>query len=176
MAKYRFDHPDSQWSQLWTSAKSLPPLEQLVAKEKLMKFYATTISRSRHTLSSKRKQETEDAKTTVTVNFRDLCARWTLDPSAPAAWEEIETAVKMQWVKQKKLPPKKLKLAEELGPPEVAKFDYIITEATVKASNKKSRVEEFREQKDVEGDDRENLRAEHFPQQNAERPQRQQRA
>eukprot|EP00959_Pyramimonas_sp_CCMP1952_P375635 7867360-Pyramimonas_sp.AAC.1 len=91
-----------------------------MAKDKLIKFYSDNITRSRHSISSKKKQETEEAKTAVTLNYRDLCAKWNLNPSEASTWEQIETGVKMQWIKQKKLPKKKYDLAAELGLPEVA--------------------------------------------------------
>ena len=73
MARYRNANPENDWTQLWKATKSLPPMDQLIAKDKLTAFYAKNISKSRHSLSSKKKQETEDAKTAETLSFRDLC-------------------------------------------------------------------------------------------------------
>ena len=76
----------------------------------------------------------------------------------------------MGWVKQKKLPKKKVELAISLDLPEVAHYDYILAQSSSRSSNKKARTEEFEEEALAEGDSRDALRADFFPQSEEKAP------
>ena len=87
-----------------------------------------------------------------------------LSPDEPQTHADINRAVKMGWVKQKKLPKKKVELAISLDLPEVAHYDYILAQSSSRSSNKKARTEELEEKTLADGDGRDELRADFFPQ------------
>eukprot|EP00959_Pyramimonas_sp_CCMP1952_P136605 2858904-Pyramimonas_sp.AAC.1 len=163
MSKYRYANPNSNFSELWAETKGLPPVEQLISQIKLQDFYLKNICKSTRRITSTKTQEHADSKVQATLSYWEMCTKMNLSPRDENIQQEIDLAVKMGWVKQKKASKATIKQADDLGLPAAAGYVYIVCSSCSTTSLKKARTDTYEEEAELDAEQRDDMRRELFP-------------